>query len=876
MASSIRYLEYLVPVVIIYFVFGIPGLDWLNLSSLFASSTGSIKSSQEASDATKRTIQVDSSNFINHNLPHVQCPLTTSTKIHIYSRQPLVIYLESFLDTSEIDAIIEITTPNLVPALVGSGADTLNANSQIRNSTTAALPVDHELSICIARRAQALQGWPQDLWLEKLMAQRYIAPYGHYSHHYDWAAPGGKEGRRRAGGRQSSFMAWLNNPQKGGGTNFPRLPLPADTHSSTSEWCRFVECGPEATNKYDGTTFKPIKGNAVFWENFQWDDGGLVEQTWHAGLPVEEGEKWGLNVWSWWLPGWKAHAEKPGQLHTVTTLWKRRILAHSYVCTSHQATMATTSKAGGKLHGRAFYESIGSPRVVLAPMAWRMLTRSFLPPELKQSILAYTPMFHARLFADNTKYRDGAFEPVKTSLTRTPSAETPLDTSNQELRLDGNPEFDRPLFVQFCANKPDELFASARYVQPFCDAVDLNLGCPQGIARKGHYGAFLQEDWKLIYSLINKLHLELAIPVTAKMRVLETKEKTLDYAKMILSAGASIITVHGRQREQKGHYTGLADWSTIRYLRDNLPKETVIFANGNILQHEDIEACLEATGADAVMSAEGNLYDPSIFAAPPRIGEEGRDYWRGRDGRGGYRMDAVFRRYLDIIYTHVLGAEPPARRPLFVVGDEVKQESGANTNDSDQDGPPRKKQKVDKKTQRTTSPNLGAMQPHLFHMLRPLVSKQTHVRDALAKARSGDIAEFETVLALVEEAVMKGMLDYAGETTEEKPDMSKDLAGKPVDIEKMSESSLATVAKCRRPWFICQPYVRPLPKEAVEKGAITLSKKEKARLQADEAVSKEAGVASEGKVEQHETNGKSDAQNEGEKIEVPKQGMVCG
>jgi hypothetical protein len=31
-------------------------------------------------------------------------------------------------------------------------------------------------------------------------------------------------------------------------------------------------------------------------------------------------------------------------------------------------------------------------------------------------------------------------------------------------------------------------------------------------------------------------------------------------------------------------------------------------------------------------------------------GAEGREYWRGRDGKGGYRIDAVLRRYLDIIY----------------------------------------------------------------------------------------------------------------------------------------------------------------------------------------------------------------------------------
>ncbi|CAL8574403.1 tRNA dihydrouridine synthase [Xanthoria parietina] len=319
-----------------------------------------------------------------------------------------------------------------------------------------------------------------------------------------------------------------------------------------------------------------------------------------------------------------------------------------------------------KLTGRAFYESLGNPSYILAPMvdqsefAWRLLSRSFLQPSQQSSLLAYTPMLHARLYKETQSYRDHHFQPVRTSFT-SPSTQS-------EAYLDGNPINDRPLIVQFCANDPDDLLQAAKHVAPYCDAVDLNLGCPQGIARKGHYGSFLQESPNLIHSLVSTLANNLDIPVTAKMRVLDTREDTLRYARLLLDAGASWIAVHGRRREQKGHETGLADWTIIRYLRENLPKETVILANGNILGHEDLDQCLQKTGADGVMSAEGNLCDPGIFAGEEgrREGEKRGEYWVGKDGKGGWRMDAVLRRYLDILYRFVLGKDPPLRTPLFV------------------------------------------------------------------------------------------------------------------------------------------------------------------------------------------------------------------
>lgn len=93
-------------------------------------------------------------------------------------------------------------------------------------------------------------------------------------------------------------MVYLDANCTGGGTNFPRLRMPRKR-----QWCRFIECDEDNTSgtSYEGVTFKPIKGNAIFWENLRPDGTGYPE-TWHAALPVLSGTKVGLNIWSWYQP----------------------------------------------------------------------------------------------------------------------------------------------------------------------------------------------------------------------------------------------------------------------------------------------------------------------------------------------------------------------------------------------------------------------------------------------------------------------------------------------------------------------------------------------------------------------------------------------
>jgi tRNA-dihydrouridine synthase 1 len=219
--------------------------------------------------------------------------------------------------------------------------------------------------------------------------------------------------------------------------------------------------------------------------------------------------------------------------------------------------------------------------VDMSELPFRMLCRKY------GAQLCYTPMFHSRCFAEDAKYR--------------------------KLEFSTCPQ-DRPLVVQFCGNDPEVLLKASRFVENDCDAVDLNLGCPQGIARRGTYGSFLLDKcyWPLLYAMVRKLHENLKVPVFCKIRLLPSMEDTLQLARMLQDAGCQLLAVHGRTRDNKGLQATPADWDAIRAVKEILSIPVV--ANGNVAQYQDIEPCLETTKCDAVMAAYATLTNPALFS----------------------------------------------------------------------------------------------------------------------------------------------------------------------------------------------------------------------------------------------------------------------
>ncbi|MBQ2147822.1 MAG: tRNA dihydrouridine synthase DusB [Firmicutes bacterium] len=161
-----------------------------------------------------------------------------------------------------------------------------------------------------------------------------------------------------------------------------------------------------------------------------------------------------------------------------------------------------------------------------------------------------------------------------------------------------------PLMLQFAAEKLKD--------RPNV-CIDLNMGCPVPKVVKNGEGSFLLTQPALAAQLVRETVKAAGKPVTVKMRIGfdETHPvDPVDFAVQMQEAGASAIAVHGRTREQ--YYSGKADWSAIRRIKEAV--DIPVAGNGDIFSAQDALRMLDETSCDAVMIARGALGNPWIFA----------------------------------------------------------------------------------------------------------------------------------------------------------------------------------------------------------------------------------------------------------------------
>lgn len=196
---------------------------------------------------------------------------------------------------------------------------------------------------------------------------------------------------------------------------------------------------------------------------------------------------------------------------------------------------------------------------------------------------------------------------------------------SKELKLLETCKGDTPLVAQLSGRDPTTLYRAAKVViKAFgenLNAIDFNLGCPQACAEKGKYGAFLLEEPEQTFKCIQSLRKastectddssnKRKIPIFCKIRIANTIDNTVRYAKLIKDAGAQLIAVHCRVRESK--HDGAPNYDHAKALVEQLQPLPIV-VNGNINNKKEAKQVIQRTGCLATMSATAILRNPRLL-----------------------------------------------------------------------------------------------------------------------------------------------------------------------------------------------------------------------------------------------------------------------
>lgn len=168
-----------------------------------------------------------------------------------------------------------------------------------------------------------------------------------------------------------------------------------------------------------------------------------------------------------------------------------------------------------------------------------------------------------------------------------------------------------PHVVQLAGCEPEWMTLGAKIAhEAGADVIDINFGCPSKRVTNGYAGSALMRVPDIAMTLVDAVVAATPLPVTVKMR-LGWDDDSLnapEMARRAVDAGARMITVHGRTRQQ--FYKGAARWAPVRAVVEAVDVPVVI--NGDIIDLATARTALAESGAAAVMLGRGAQGQPWV------------------------------------------------------------------------------------------------------------------------------------------------------------------------------------------------------------------------------------------------------------------------